>query len=91
MLQFQEYSELARTKFVPFTQTEVTAIKCLNVLRKTSDSLGTYKDIMEWHLKKKKVHSKKILQLAKPRMTSLTSQLRKTLAIDTHIGCLSRS
>ena len=36
---------------MPFTRTEVTAIKCLSVLRKTSASLGTYKDIMEWHLK----------------------------------------
>jgi hypothetical protein len=51
MLQFREYSELAQTKFAPFTRAEVTAIKCLSVLRKTSASLGTYKDIMEWHLK----------------------------------------
>ena len=51
MLQFREYSEHASQKFFPFTRTEVTAIKCLSVLRKTSASLGTYKDIMEWHLK----------------------------------------
>ena len=51
MLQFREYTDRANREFVPLTRTEVTAIKCLSVLRKTSASLGTYKDVMEWHLK----------------------------------------
>ena len=31
MLQFWEYSEHARRKFLPLTQKEITAIKCLSV------------------------------------------------------------
>ena len=51
MLQFREYTDRANREFVPLTRTQITAIKCLSVLRKTSASLGTYKDVMEWHLK----------------------------------------
>jgi hypothetical protein len=56
---FRNYVEQYDQNFLPYlTKNEQTALQLLLILRKTKASLGTYEDVMRWHL----LHSGKIAE-----------------------------
>ncbi len=48
---FREYCKEAPNKFMPFTRTQITAIKLMDTLRQKKAPLNAYESLMDWHIR----------------------------------------
>ena len=48
--QFKEYCEDANQNFIPFSNAERAAIKCLHLLKAKNAPLNAYESVLRWHL-----------------------------------------